>query len=64
MTKQVSTWCHICTQVNPGLSKGIHQETRLLRQAPGEHWELDFTEVSLVTFGFKYLLMFINTFSG
>ena len=64
MAKQVSAWCHICAQVNPGLSKEIQRGTRLRGQALGEHWELDFTEVNPETFGFKYLLVFIDTFSG
>ena len=64
MAKQVSARCHICAQVNPGPSKEIQQGTRLCGQTPGEHWELDFTEVSPGTFRFKYLLVFIDTFSG
>nr|KAF6447832.1 hypothetical protein HJG63_012166 [Rousettus aegyptiacus] len=64
MAKQVSAWCHIGTQENPGPFKEIQQRTRLRGQALGEHLELDFTEVSPGTFGFKYLLVFVDIFLG
>lgn len=50
--------------MNPGPSKEVRRGTRLRGRAPGEHWELDFTEVSPGTFRFKYLLVFTDTFSG
>lgn len=31
---------------------------------PGEHWDLDFTEMKSGIYGYKYLLVFVDTFSG
>ena len=31
---------------------------------PGVHWEIDFTEVKPGLYGYKYLLIFVDTFSG
>ncbi|XP_040325361.1 uncharacterized protein LOC121026634 isoform X1 [Herpailurus yagouaroundi] len=31
---------------------------------PGAHWEVDFTEVKPDKYGYKYLLVFVDTFSG
>lgn len=33
-------------------------------QLPGTHWEVDFTEIKPGKYGVKYLLVFIDTFSG
>ena len=37
---------------------------RRLRDHPGAYWEVDFTEVKPAKYGNKYLLVFIDTFSG
>ncbi|XP_011382200.2 uncharacterized protein LOC105308119, partial [Pteropus vampyrus] len=50
--KEVTTGCHICTQVNPGPPVEVQIGSRLRGQAPGEHWELDFTEIILAKYGF------------
>lgn len=31
---------------------------------PGTYWEVDFTEIKPSKFSYRYLLVFINTFSG
>ncbi|XP_036031513.1 LOW QUALITY PROTEIN: uncharacterized protein LOC118574701, partial [Onychomys torridus] len=31
---------------------------------PGTHWEIDFTEVKPRLYGYRYLLVFVDTFSG
>lgn len=64
MAKEVTTGCHMYAQVNPGPPVEVQIGSRLRGQSPGKHWELDFTEVSPGTFGFKYLLVFIDTYSG
>lgn len=38
--------------------------TRLRGKRPGQHWEVDFTEVKPTKGGYRYLLVFIDTFSG
>ncbi|KAK1336355.1 LOW QUALITY PROTEIN: hypothetical protein QTO34_004161 [Cnephaeus nilssonii] len=32
--------------------------------SPGEHWEVDFTELPSGLGGYRYLLVFVDTFSG
>ncbi|XP_029417571.1 uncharacterized protein LOC115070225 [Nannospalax galili] len=55
--------CKACAQVNWGKNKasgGVRQRGH----RPGIHWEVDFTEVKPGMYGYKYLLVFIDTFSG
>jgi transposase InsO family protein len=45
--------------------KGLpHSGTRVQGRAPGRSWEVDFTEVKPGRYGYKYLLVLIDTFSG
>ena len=37
---------------------------RYRRDRPGQHWEIDFTEVRPGKYGYRYLLVLVNTFSG
>ena len=37
---------------------------RLRGNRPGAYWEVDFTEIKPARYGNKYLLVFIDTFSG
>jgi hypothetical protein len=37
---------------------------RLRGDRPGAYWEVDFTEVKPTKYGNKYLLVFVDTFSG
>lgn len=63
LAKDVANRCAVCAQVNQGRTS-TEQGVRLRGKRPGEHWELDFIEVTPGTFGFKYLLVFIDTYSG
>jgi transposase InsO family protein len=38
--------------------------TRVWGRVPGQSWEVDFTEVKPGRYGYKYLLVLIDTFSG
>jgi transposase InsO family protein len=40
----------------------LHTGTRV--RVPGWSWEVDFTEVKLGRYGYRYLLVLIDTFSG
>ena len=53
--------CRACAQVNPGWTK-IAPGVRLRGHRPGTHWEIDFTEIKPGMYGYKYLLVFIDTF--
>lgn len=55
--------CTACAKVNIS-SHPRQMGTRFAGAYPGEHWELDFTEVRSSTYNYKYLLVFIDSFSG
>ncbi|KAL6084130.1 hypothetical protein STEG23_032496 [Scotinomys teguina] len=42
----------------------LTQALRLRGHWPGIHWETDFTEVKPGLYGYRYLLVFVDTFSG
>ena len=48
--------------MRPG--KGQHADIRYRGERLGQHWEIDFTEVSLGKYGYRYLLVLADTFSG
>lgn len=55
--------CKVCAEVNakgPIKIKG----GRPRGNRPGAHWEVDFTEVKPGKYNYRYLLVFIDTFSG
>ena len=55
--------CRACALTNAGSSK-LYGGKRLRGDRPGTYWEVDFTEVKAARYGNKYLLVFIDTFSG
>ena len=44
--------------------KRQHTGTRYQGEEPGQHWEVDFTEVRPGKHGYCYLLVLVDTFSG
>ena len=48
--------------MRPG--KGQHAGLRYQEEGPGQHWEVDFTEVRPGKNGYRYLLVLVDTFSG
>ena len=38
--------------------------TEVSGKGPGQHWEIDFTEVRPGKYGYWYLLVLVDTFSG
>ena len=48
--------------MRPG--KGQHTGIRYQGERPGQHWEIDFTEVRPGKYGYRYLLVLVNTLSG
>ena len=54
--------CKACQQMRPG--KGLHAGLRYQGEGPGQHWEIDFTEVRPGKYGYRYLLVLVDTFSG
>lgn len=64
LTQSEVSRCLACAKVNPNRNKNPEPGTRQRGQAPGEHWEIDLTEVKPRKFGYKYLLVFIDSYSG
>jgi hypothetical protein len=56
--------CAGCQAMKPSKRGLLHTGTRVRGRAPGRSWEVDFTEVKLGRYGYKYLLVLIDTFSG
>ncbi|XP_051846643.1 uncharacterized protein LOC127557326 [Antechinus flavipes] len=56
--------CNTCARVNMKRIIEARVGIRLKGQIPGERWEVDYTEVQPSTAGYKYLLVFVDTFSG
>ncbi|XP_069869542.1 uncharacterized protein [Dipodomys merriami] len=52
--------CQLTNAPNQPVTKGA----RLHGDRPGVYWEVDFTEIKTGKFGYKYLLVFVDTFSG
>ena len=44
--------------------KKQHTGTRYQGEEPGQHWEIDFTEVRPGKYGYRYLLVLVDTFLG
>lgn len=55
--------CIACQNVNTHPNKSPSGK-RLRGDRPGVYWEVDFTEIKPARYGNKYLLVFIDTFSG
>nr|XP_059859231.1 uncharacterized protein LOC132419261 [Delphinus delphis] len=63
LAEQIVQECVPCQQVNVHKGK-LETGKRLRGDRPGTYWEVDFTEVRPGRYGNKYLLVFIDTFSG
>ena len=44
--------------------KRQHTGIRYRGERPGQHWEIDFTEIRPSKYGYRYLLVLVGTFSG
>ncbi|XP_048200257.1 LOW QUALITY PROTEIN: protein NYNRIN-like [Perognathus longimembris pacificus] len=56
--------CRACAMVNAGKTKSGLGNVRMRGHRPGVHWEVDFTEIKPGLYGYQYLLVFVDTFSG
>ena len=63
LIEQVTSACKVCQQVNAGATR-VPAGIRTRGSRPGTYWEVDFTEVKPHYAGYKYLLVFVDTFSG
>ncbi|XP_038624004.1 uncharacterized protein LOC119946658 [Tachyglossus aculeatus] len=63
--KDVVRRCEACARVNAqSVPASSAENVRNRGLAPGEHWEIDFTEMTPARGGYKYLLVLVDTFSG
>ncbi|XP_058438508.1 uncharacterized protein LOC124099250 isoform X2 [Marmota monax] len=63
IAERVTKTCRVCQLVNAYPSK-LPAGKRLRGTRPGQFWEVDFTEIKPARYGLKYLLVFVDTFSG
>jgi transposase InsO family protein len=56
--------CAGCQAMKPSKKGLLHTGTQVWGRVPGRSWEVDFTEVKPGRYGYKYLLVLIDTFSG
>ena len=61
--EQIVASCHSC-QLTNATAHGSNPGTWLRGDRPGAYWEVDFTEVKPGKYGYRYLLGFVDTFSG
>ncbi|MEJ1289044.1 hypothetical protein NN561_020081 [Cricetulus griseus] len=63
LIQRITSTCAPCAKVNTGWLK-LPEGTRVRGERPGTNWEVDFTKIRPCSFGNRYLLVFIDTFSG
>ena len=63
MAEEIVKSCKACAMTNAGHSVYTPRK-RLRGDKSGAYWEVDFTEIKPARYGNKYLLVFIDTFSG
>ncbi|KAK1213651.1 POK25 protein, partial [Pygoscelis papua] len=61
--KSVTQRCEICCRNNPKTQNKIQFGKTTEGQAPGEYWQIDFTELPRKG-GLKYLLVLVDTYTG
>ncbi|KAK1345518.1 LOW QUALITY PROTEIN: hypothetical protein QTO34_007976 [Cnephaeus nilssonii] len=62
--EDIARRCQICAQVNPGPPITAPTGPWFPGSSPGEHWGVDLTELPSGLGGYRYLLGFVDTFSG
>lgn len=63
IVQEVVQSCQAYALVNSNRPPSLHGK-RLRGDRLGAHWEIDFTEITPDRYGNKYLLVFVDTFSG
>ena len=60
--QDIARACKACQMMRPG--KRQHTGIRYWGERPRQHWEVDFIEVRPGKYGYRYLLVLVDTFSG
>lgn len=55
--------CHAC-QLTNATAHGSNPGTRLWGDHPGAYWDVDFMEIKPGKYRYRYLLVFVDIFSG
>ncbi|TRZ17797.1 hypothetical protein HGM15179_009268 [Zosterops borbonicus] len=63
MAKRVNAMCPVCLKNNPIVRKQIQLGKLQVGAEPGDYWQIDFSELPRSQ-GYKYLLVYVCTFSG
>jgi len=63
LARETVEHCKVCQQVSAYGAKS-KQGKRPRGERPGVYWEVDFTEVKSGKYGYKFLLVFVDSFSG
>ena len=63
VAQEIVNKCQACALTDAGHHKNAPGR-RLRGDWPGAYWEIDFTELKPAKYGNKYLLVFIDSFSG
>ena len=63
LAEEIVKSCKACAMTNAGHCT-YTPEKNIRSDRPGAYWEVDFTEIKPARYGNKYLLVFIDTFSG
>jgi hypothetical protein len=64
LARDLTIRCSVCQQVNQKGPPLVEPGMRIPGSFPGEQWEINFTKIKLGLYGYKYLLVMVNTFSG
>jgi ribonuclease HI len=62
--QRVVDQCARCQAMKPSKKGLLHTGTRVRGRVPGWSWKVDFTEVKPGKYGYRYLFVLIDTFSG
>ncbi|XP_059710860.1 uncharacterized protein LOC132331460 [Haemorhous mexicanus] len=63
LAKRVNAMCPVCLKNNPIVRKQIQLGKLQVGPEPGDYWQVDFSELPKAQ-NFKYLLVYVCTFSG
>ncbi|XP_051635423.1 uncharacterized protein LOC127467479 isoform X1 [Manacus candei] len=63
LAKRVNAMCPMCIKNNPVVRKQVQMGKLQVGQLPGDYWQVDFSELPKAQ-TFKYLLVYVCTFSG
>lgn len=64
LAEEVEERCQVCQQIYAYCTHQSREGKKTQGKQASVFWEVDFTEVKPGNYGYKYLLFFVDTFSG